>query len=360
MIEFQVRKDNFAKTQLVESAVAPINDGEVRLAVNKFSFTANNITYAMMGERLSYWQFFPAIGDDAQAWGVIPVWGFATVIESKSSEIPVGERLFGYFPPASEVAITPVKVGQTTLFDGAAHRAELPAGYNVYRRVTAEPGYDASMDQDRMLLYPLYVTSFCLHDMLQDNAWYDAEQVVIVSASSKTSIGLAYALDEDQNAPKIVGITSQRNVELVKKLGLYDTVLSYQQLDQIDTTKKTTIVDMSANAQVLGKLHTLLGDNMRFCSNVGLTHWDEAGAAEGIISERSEMFFAPSHIQKRMQDWGAEGFQTRSSEFINRTALKSRTWLEMKTIDGIQGLSDIYPDVCDGRMPPEQGLIIEF
>ncbi|MFT6047671.1 MAG: hypothetical protein ACI9WC_003388, partial [Arenicella sp.] len=54
MIEFQVRKDNFAKTQLVESAAAPINDGEVRLAVNSFSFTANNITYAMMGERLSY------------------------------------------------------------------------------------------------------------------------------------------------------------------------------------------------------------------------------------------------------------------------------------------------------------------
>ncbi|MFT6048276.1 MAG: hypothetical protein ACI9WC_003996, partial [Arenicella sp.] len=73
MIEFQVRKDNFAKTQLVESIAAPINDGEVRIAVNSFSFTANNITYAMMGERLSYWQFFPAIGDDAQAWGVIPV-----------------------------------------------------------------------------------------------------------------------------------------------------------------------------------------------------------------------------------------------------------------------------------------------
>ncbi|MFT6711742.1 MAG: hypothetical protein ACJATO_002128, partial [Arenicella sp.] len=46
MIEFQVRKDNFAKTQLVESIAAPINDGEVRLAVNSFSFTANNITYA--------------------------------------------------------------------------------------------------------------------------------------------------------------------------------------------------------------------------------------------------------------------------------------------------------------------------
>lgn len=360
MIEFQVRKDDFAKTQLVKSATMPINDGEVRLNVNSFSFTANNITYAMMGERLSYWQFFPATGEDTKGWGVIPVWGFATVVESKSSEIPVGERLFGYFPPSSEVTILPVKVSGSILFDGAAHRADLPSGYNVYRRVAGEADYDASMDKERMLLYPLHITSFSLHDMLQDNAWYDAEQVIIVSASSKTSIGLAYALDEDGCAPKIVGITSERNMELVNKLGIYDSVLSYQQLENIDATKKTAIVDMSANAQVLGKLHTLLGDNMRFCSNVGLTHWDEAGAGDGIISERSEMFFAPSHIQKRIKDWGPEGFQARSSGFIMRTALKSRTWLEMKTIDGIEGLSEIYPDVCDGRVAPEQGLIVEL
>jgi hypothetical protein len=211
-----------------------------------------------------------------------------------------------------------------------------------------------------MLLYPLFVTSFSLHDMLQEENWFEAEQVIIVSASSKTSIGLAYALDEDATAPKIVGITSDRNKQLVNKLGLYDQVVSYQQIEQIKSDRKSVIVDMSANAEVLGQLHTRLGDNMRFCSNVGLTHWDETGANQGIISERSKMFFAPGHIQKRMQDWGAEGFQQRSADFILRTALKSREWLEMRPIDGLSGLADVYSDVCNGMVPPEQGLIVSI
>jgi len=34
--------------------------GQVRLAVEAFSLTANNITYAAFGEAMKYWQFFPA------------------------------------------------------------------------------------------------------------------------------------------------------------------------------------------------------------------------------------------------------------------------------------------------------------
>lgn len=360
MTEFQTRKDDFSATRLVDSAPKTVEDGDVLLAVNHFSFTANNITYAVMGEQIRYWEFFPPAGEDAEQWGIIPVWGFATVTESKCEEIPVGERLFGYFPPADTLRITPTRITDATLFDGAAHRAELPPGYNVYRRVAGEPNYDPTMDKERMLLFPLHITSFCLHDMLQDNNWFDAEQVIIVSASSKTSIGLAYALDEDETSPTVIGITSARNLNMVNELGLYDQATTYDELEAIDASKATVIVDMSANGEVLGRLHTHLGDNMRFCSNVGLTHWEEARPGPGFIQERSEMFFAPGHIQKRMQDWGPAGFDQRSSGFIQRTALKSREWLEMKSIDGLEGLSAVYDDVCNGRVPPDQGLIVSL
>lgn len=358
MTEFQTRKDDLATTRLVETRPITLQPGDIKVAVNSFSFTANNITYAVAGTQFRYWQFFPTSSDQGDEWGIIPVWGFATVVDSKCDEITTGERLFGYFPPADELKITPTNISNGLLFDGAEHRADLPPGYNVYRRIVGESDYDASFDQERMLLYPLYLTAFCLHDMLHSNNWFNAEQVVIGSASSKTSIGLAYAIDEDESSPALIGLTSSANQNAVESLSIYDEVATYDKLESINPNKATVIVDMSANGEVLGRLHTHLGDNMKFCSNVGMTHWEDSAPGAGFNQERSKMFFAPSHIQQRMKDWGADEFEKRSSAFIIRTALKSRSWLTMEAVTGLQGLQHVYDDVCHGRVSPKSGLII--
>lgn len=358
MKQFQTNKSNFADTRIVETQSRDLEQNEVRAKVDAFSFTANNITYAAVGEQIGYWQFFPAAQDPDNTWGIIPVWGFATVEESLHSDIKQGERLFGYFPPSSNVVLKPSKVSELSFIDGADHRSQLPAGYNLYRRVPAVESSNKLADQERMLLYPLFVTAFCLHDMLQDKNWFGAQQVVIGSASSKTSIGLAYALAEDDSAPKIVALTSDRNRESVENLGIYDEIAVYDSLESIDASVPTTIVDMSANGEIMGRLHQHLGDNLKFCSNVGLTHWESAKPGPGYNAERSQMFFAPGHIAQRIQDWGADGFEAKSSAFIMRTALKSRDWLSMREIDGLTGLQDIYDDVCHGRIAPNEGLIV--
>jgi len=126
MQEFQTNKADITQHRLVETPVNTISDNEVLAKVDRFAFTANNITYAVMGDQLKYWQFFPPNGDEAQKWGIIPVWDFADVIESNSNELPIGERLFGYFPPANELVIKPTRVTSASLIDGSAHRAELP------------------------------------------------------------------------------------------------------------------------------------------------------------------------------------------------------------------------------------------
>ncbi len=361
MQQFQVRKDNFARHRLIDAAAGgqpALADNAVRARIERFAFTANNITYAVTGEQIGYWQFFPPAGADAAGWGMIPVWGFAEIVESNHAELPAGERLFGYFPPATHLDLFPARVSKQRFTDSAPHRSELPPAYNNYTRVAAEPGYDPATDRARMLLWPLYITSFCLWDALQDNGWYGAKQVVIVSASSKTSIGLAYALHDDATAPPVIGVTSQRNLEFVRKSGLYQQSVTYDDLSAIDASVPTVIVDMSGNGEVMGRLHTQLGDNMRFCVKVGLTHWDDTQATAGIIKERSKFFFAPSHIQKRLQDWGPEGFAQRSGGFMQKTAAKSQQWLQFRRIDGLQGLAEIYADVCDGKIAADQGLIV--
>ncbi len=364
MQEFQIRRDDFVQNRLVEVEPAGLNptigDGEILLKIDRFAVTANNITYAVAGDRLGYWQFFPPTGGATEDWGMMPVWGFADVVESNIDDVPVGDRLFGYFPPATYLKISPVNVTAARLIDGAEHRSALPAPYNSYSRVNAEPGYNRDMDNERMLLWPLFITSFCLWDALRDKNWYGAEQVVIVSASSKTSIGLAYALAADATAPRAIAITSTRNLELVNSLDLHRQSVTYESLKDIDAGVPTTIVDMSGNGEVLGRLHTHLGDNMTHCVNVGLTHWDETHKGEGIIRERSEFFFAPSHIQQRVKDWGPQEFAEKTSAFMQETTLKSRDWLKLKRLDGLHGLADIYEQICEGRIAADQGLIVEL
>ncbi len=359
--QLQVRRDRFAKSRVVSGDPVALEEGEVRVAVARFAVTANNVTYAAAGDQIGYWQFFPPRpGDDgsSEGWGVVPMWGFAEVTESKIAGLGVGERLFGYFPPASELVLKPTRIREQDFVDGSEHRAELPAGYNTYRRLAGEPGYDPAHDEFRMLLWPLHMTSFCLWDALSYNDWYGAEQIVLLSASSKTSIGLAYGLDRDENAPAVVGVTSGGNVDFVEQLGPYAQVFSYDDLGSVED-KPTAIVDMSGNSAVLAKLHQQLGDNMRKTINVGLTHWDQAAPTSGIISERSEFFFAPSHIQMRIKEWGPEGFGQRSTYFLTYAATRSAEWLEIERVEGLSGLDSIFANVCEGKIGPKKGLIVE-
>ncbi|MFQ3248389.1 MAG: hypothetical protein ACI9O6_000191 [Glaciecola sp.] len=366
MSEFQVSKQNYVECRIVNNDLSEqqLNDGQVLVKVDKFALTANNITYAVVADQIGYWQFFPphATSKENEAdlanWGVLPVWGYADVVKSSNAEVPVGERLFGYFPPATHLIMHPSNVSPLGWIDSSKHRADLPTAYNLYRKVEAEPGYNKAFEDERMLLYPLHVTSFALYDYFQSNDWFGATQLVMISASSKTSTGLAYGLQNDEKAPAQVALTSERNVKMVESLGVYQQTLTYQQISEIDATQPTLIVDMSGNGQVLNDLHKHLGDNMKFCSNVGLTHWKEMETGPDFITSRSEFFFAPSQLQKRIKEWGMEGFEKHSGKYLAHSFAKSREWLKMTNIDGLQGMAAIYPDLCEGKVAPEAGLLI--
>lgn len=357
--QFQVRKDDLSSHRRVSADTPELADGEILVKVDRFGLTANNITYGVVGERVGYWNFFPALDNDDGGWGIIPVWGFADVVDSRSADVPVGERLYGYFPMATHLVMKPDRVSQTRVFDAAAHRAELPPVYNAYARVGGQPDALRALEHARMVLYPLYATSFCLHDFFADNDWFGATQLVVVSASSKTAIGLGYALAGDDRAPTTIGLTSPRNLDLVRSLELYDTVLTYDDITSVDASRPTAIIDMSGSGAVLSALHGHLGNAMRYCSNVGVTHWTDAGMGPGFIRERSAMFFAPGHIQKRATDWGKGEFENRAFAFWQSAAAKSDSWLTYETTSGLADLAAVFDALRDGRVSPHAGLVIK-
>lgn len=354
--QFEVRKDKLSQTRVVSREIPALVDAEVLVRIDRFALTANNITYGVIGDAFGYWDFFPT----ETGWGLIPVWGFADVIESKHVDIKIGERLYGYFPMATHLVIRADRVKENRLVDGAAHRTELAPVYNSYARTSGEAHYDAAMDAERMLLFPLYATSFCLYDFMVDNDYFSATQVVIPSASSKTAIGLAYALQEDSASPFRVGLTSERNRAKVEALGLYDQVATYDSINTIDNTRPTVIVDMSGSGKVLSDLHGHLGDNMKFTSKVGATHYMENEVGPHFIRERSSLFFAPTHIQKRTREWGPGEFDKRAFRFWQAAAIKSRDWLVLEKSCGMEQLAEVYARVLDGNTQPEQGIIVSL
>ncbi len=357
-LEFHTRRANLADARIVNVPARDLAAGEILTRVERFALTANNVTYGVVGERIGYWNFFPV--DDE--WGVIPVWGVARVEASRATDIAVGERIYGYLPMAERLILQPGRVRPERLIDQAAHRQALPAVYNAYSRLGGDP-VDArdghATEEERMLLFPLYATSYCLYDFLLDNRWFGAEQIVIVSASSKTAIGLAAALSDDSNAPPVIGITSAGNADFVRRLGHYGDVFTYDALTGIDREKPTVIVDMSGNGAVLAQLHGHLGEAMVYCSNVGATHWDDMGPQPGFIRERSAMFFAPTHIQKRNAEWGAGAFEGRALEFWNRGAVQSRSWLKIERVQGLKALEPVFHNMRLGRIAPDRGVVVE-
>ena len=354
--ELQINKSDHTQTRLKPFELRPLEEGEVRMKVEQFGFSSNNITYAVTGHSLRYWQFFPPQGDSDDGWGLLPVWGFATVQESRCEDLEEGNRLFGYWPTASHVTIRPTHINASRVVDGSPHRADLARAYNAYRRV-GEP--NPMMDQPMMLLSPLYITSWCLWDYLVDNQWFSADRVVIVSASSKTSIGLATALSMDSDAKPVTGLTSGSNRDFVASLGLYDEIVTYDTLNELKD-EPTVVVDMSGNAEVLAGIQQCLGDNLKYCINVGLTHWDQPAQGTGIPKDRKEMFFAPGHIQKRSAEWGAKELDQRTTAFMMQAGMKAQAWISYQPHRGLQALDALYGQVARGEIAPDKGLVIQM
>jgi len=359
--ELQVNKADHTQTRLQSVELQPLEAGDVRMKVEQFGFSANNITYAVMGHQIRYWSFFPpqsdAVGEQGDEWGLVPVWGFATAVESRCDDLAVGSRLFGYWPTASHLTIRPTHINKSRVVDGMPHRRDLPRPYNAYRRMdTPNP----MLDQPMMLLSPLYLTSWCLWDYMVENQWFGAGRVLILSASSKTSIGLATALTMDPESKPATGLTSAGNAEFVAGLGLYDAVVSYDSIEALDPLEPTVIVDMSGNALLLQQIQAHLGEALQYCIRVGLTHWDEPTRGSDIPKDRQEMFFAPSHFQKRTQDWGAKELDQRTTAFMMQAGMKAQGWLSYQPHRGLSGLQAVYDDVAQGKVAPDKGLIIKI
>jgi len=355
--DFVVARNDLQQCKVIETqlpAPAALPDEALLVKVTRFAFTANNITYAVLGDHLKYWQLFPA----PEGFGNIPVWGFGEVIASKHSGIAQGEILFGYFPMSTHLVIEAADVSKRGLRDGAAHRQGVAPVYNAYARVSGDPAFEGRQGDYQALLRPLFMLSFLVDDFLAENEFYGAKSVMLSSASSKTAYGLAHLLHA--RGIKVIGLTSAGNTAFVKSLGCYDEVVTYDSVNAMPADQAVAFVDMAGSSELREKLHRHFGDRMKYSGRIGLTHRSSSPDEPELPGVKPTWFFAPDQIRKRAKEWGPGGVDKRFGAAWSTFAPKLDQWVKVSESHGPAAVQRAYLDTLNGRVPPDQGLILSL
>lgn len=339
---------------------APLAPGQALLAVQRAALTTNNITYALFGERMRYWQFFPS---GESGWGIVPVWGFADVAETRAEGLAVGERIYGYFPLADHLVVDVAQLSRHGFVDAAPHRAGLPAVYNRYERCAADPAYRAADENARMVVQPLFTTAYLLADFLHEQGFFGARQVVLSSASSKTAYATAWCLRELKGV-ETVGLTSNANLAFVRALGCYDRVVGYDGIETIDAGVPTIYADFSGSAEQRARLHRHFGDALRHSAVIGATQFS-AGSREVVLpGAKPAFFFAPEQARSRIETWGPARFQQRLADsqrrFLERALDARDPWLRIEQHQGLASAVGLLRELARGQVDPRAGHALQI
>jgi len=355
--DFIVARDDLQQCKLIETQLpdpSALPDDALLIKIDRFAFTANNITYAVLGDQLKYWSLFPA----PENFGIIPVWGFGDVIASRHPDVEIGERLFGYFPMATHLVIEAAEVSKRSLRDAAAHRQRVAPVYNAYARVSNDPAFAGREGDYQALLRPLFMLSFLVDDYLAEHDFYGARSVMLSSASSKTAFGLAHLLHIQRKGIRVIGLTSAANADFVRSLGCYDEVLTYDRATSLPPDSPIAFVDMAGNSELRARLHRHFGGQMMYSGRIGLTNRSSLPNEPELPGARPASFFAPDQIRKRAKEWGPGGIETRFGAAWSGFAPTLEKRLKVVEGRGAQAVEQVYLDTLNGRIPPEQGHML--
>ncbi|NDV90744.1 DUF2855 family protein [Alteromonas sp. 345S023] len=354
-----VNQQNLANTRVVTLDIDTDNLGEdeVLLNVDSFGFSANNITYAALGFKMGYWGFFPA----AEGYGIVPVWGFATVVASNHNEVKPGEKVFGYLPMASHWVIKAGKAATHGFSDIHEKRKSISPVYDQYLRVANDPGYNLTREAWQLNFRPLYMTSFVLDDYVASLS--HGESLLLSSASSKTALGTAQRLKAQKQARnatyQVIGLTSPAKVDMVKQTGCYDKVIGYDNLHKLDNTLPYWLLDFAANGGLIDEVTKALGKQLNNITLIGATDW-KANTKPNPKALAAEIFFAPARVKLRQQEWGHESFLSRYAEawksFANNI---NDTFYEQHHV-GTDDIITLYLATLDGSADTQALNVLSF
>ncbi|ESK83666.1 hypothetical protein Moror_2166 [Moniliophthora roreri MCA 2997] len=388
-----------------------IPENHILLNVDRFGFSANNVTYQAFGEHpsLRYYDFFPAPENSEEnvspkTHGVVPVWGFATVVASAHPKVHVGERLYGYFAPTKYllVPIDPKDINKHAMY---VPRPQFPPDRRLYHQIlrcATDPLYTPTPEaEDLMMLYrPLFWTSYWCEDWLAHSGYHGGcDAILISSASSKTAFCFAYCARNRAARggvtanTRLIGLTSKKNMEFTKRLNLYHEVHEYDTFKSAEVFqggqgKRWIYVDVAGsddlNSKVFDYFASPYTGRLVTAVSLGMTNVtpespatslnaDEstfngimagAGGPKGSESDttssfwpRLERFFTPEWVEVRRKELPPrEIFEMQRTEW-QRLMKDCVKWVKIERTYGPKAVKKEYERIAKSGVGPDKGLV---
>lgn len=341
-----VRRDDPSRTRTVRENPLPLRPEQVRLRVERFGLTANNVTYARLGDsELPFWDAFPA----PDGWGRVPVWGYSRVVESRHPEVPVGRRHFGYLPMGSHHTLT-VRSRTDHLLDDSPQRAFLHPWYLTHRRCRG-PGEE---DDLRTLLRPLYPASYNVAALVTELSEKGARSLVVTSASSRTALGVVDLLKGGDDLVTL-GLTAPERRDVLRSMGVYNRVLAYEELDRAFLPAPTVFVDFSGDEERISNVYRRLGGDILHTALVGYTHPRARIEPPDLHDPRPEIFFTPDREAEREEREGPGTYRRAYVEAEERFVREARSWLRVRHRRGPREIVTAWSDLLNEPGSPLTG-----
>ncbi|KAM3464442.1 hypothetical protein MY5147_002345 [Beauveria neobassiana] len=397
-----LRKNEFTQYSVTTpSSTASLLPGAVRVQPKLITLSLNNMGYAHLGSsHYRWWDAYPVSStlasppyDDVEQWGIVPAWGYGSVIESNNDNVPKGSLLYGIWPPSTApVDLVLEELEPGLLREVSPHRQTMKPMYNRYLV------HDTDTHEDMLAWYTgMWTTSqagFLLGHYsfaVDPSKWcspsLDEEQwpienaslrdsvVVTLAASSKTAIGFDWSLRQRSREDGPLALVRVSNSSAVLPTDdaafpirsvNYNELIGPANMEFIAALKptKVVIVDCGSGGEFVPKFHnavlnltkstilhiyvgnfpTGLEDDNRRITRVSMdtgTIIERAGYKQGLGSvyqERDEAF-------KKWYDGNNRGkFEI--------------SWGQ--GIGGQNGVEETWRQLCSGTMPPGKAAVFKL
>jgi hypothetical protein len=206
----------------------------------------------------------PAPYNDTKLWGIVPAWGYATVLETTSTITP-GTVIYGFWPTSS--GHTDLKIQKASIeghwTEVSEHRSKLMTIYNQYHVVPGIPSVSSLQGNElhqaawKILFRPTWGTGHLIaqyvfapearppiHPLGIDANWTAADAdlshavIVSLSASSKTARSCAWHLAQRPKNSGPLGllqISSSPNIGSEDRSPIKTRTIAYNDISSAET-----------------------------------------------------------------------------------------------------------------------------
>ena len=95
-------------------------------------------------------------------------------------------------------------------------------------------------------------------------------------------------------------------------------------------------------------------------ATIGRSHHDTPARVADMAGPQPAFFFAPTQVKKRVQDWGARGYQERVVAALGGFVDWSRTWLRVQHAHGAAAATATWSEVHAGRTAADIGHVVSL